>query len=65
MENFHHKVSRGLSQLNKAHKNRSGAGGKVEVSDNNDSTNRVNHVLRNFSLKTSWELDLLANALIF
>ena len=29
---FHHKVSKGLSQLNKPHKNRSKSGGKVEVS---------------------------------
>ena len=28
---FHHKVSKGLSQLNKPHKNRSKSGGKVEV----------------------------------
>ena len=29
---FHHRVSQGLSQLNKPHKNRSKSGGKVEVS---------------------------------
>ena len=42
---FHHKVSKGLSQLNKPHKNRSKSGGKVEVSRGEHDCLFVDHHL--------------------